>query len=725
MHKNTLTKTLVSTLLGIAMIFANIQLQTVEAKSYFDNEDDIITRKEWGANESYRYLSNNDSTPQLIQIDEDFRKEFSNELKIVKTVKKDSSGNTYKWPYEYPKAVTKFIVHHTATTKDLDNPKQAIRNIYYYHAVTRGWGDIGYNYIIDQEGRVYEGRAGGDGVVGGHAGPGNIGSIGIAVLGNFEDDRVPSAVLDSLAKLIAIKSEKLDIDPTGKSSFRGERTPNVMGHNDVMRTACPGKNLDKKLATIARTAKNLMGKSSSSSSKYKEDYSYIDKSDISKLSLKAGEEKTLTIKFKNTGKLDWNEHTYLTLSSTTRYREVLEFPDRIGIRLANAEDGVTKSGKTATFKFKIKAKNQAADIDLEFAPVINSSKKLGDYKVLPVEIIASNSTRTNSNSTTTTNSTKTSTTKTSTSTISKSSSAKAYAIDPNKSVKNSELEEDDGGTMRVKISFNEAPILRSDEKLMIKNSKGKTEKTFKAGVKITLSKSGRYYVASTRDDEYKSIAPIKLATADDGVIEIVNMKRTSSYNSAYNDNKFRGAIEYQIIDGNNVIINELKLESYLKGLAEETNSTPIEKIKAIVIAARSYAKFYMHYADKFPGKPYYLEDDPATSQKYLGYGFESRAPNIVKAVNETKGEVITHDGQLVKAPYFTSDDGTTRSAYDVWKWDDPYLQSVEDPYCSGKSMAGHGVGMSGCGALGMANAGKSYKEILKYYYTGIEITKLW
>ena len=61
----------------------------------------------------------------------------------------------------------------------------------------------------------------------------------------------------------------------------------------------------------------------------------------------------------------------------------------------------------------------------------------------------------------------------------------------------------------------------------------------------------------------------------------------------------------------------------------------------------------------------------------------------------------------------------------VWKWNAPYLQSVDDSYCDGKSMAGHGVGMSGCGALGMANAGKTYKEILKYYYNGIEITKLW
>ena len=696
-------KALLSAVLVASVAFSNIQISKAEAKSYFNSESDIITRAEWGANESYRYSTDNDSIPQLVEVTDDFQKKFSSELKIVKTVKKDSSGKEYKWPYQYPKKVTKFIIHHTATTKDLDNPEQAIRNIYYYHAVSRGWGDIGYNYIIDQEGRVYEGRAGGDGVVGGHAGPGNIGSIGIAVLGNFDEQKVPTAVVNSLAKLIAIKAEKFNIDPMGKSSFRGEKRTNVMGHNDIMSTACPGKYLKSKLSTIAKLAKNIM-KGETTSNGSDEDYSYNDRSEISNLSLTVGEEKTITLKFKNTGKAEWNENTYLTASSTTQNKEYLEYPDKVGIRLAKVSSGVTKPGGVATFTLKIKAKNKNADIYLDLAPVLNGRKKLAEYKTLPIEITGAES-------------------KTQTSV--EKDIYKAYAIDSTKLVKNADLEASDGGTIRIKISFKDTPILQSDEKLMIKNSKGSTVKTFSAGTKITLSKTGREYTATTKDDEYNSVTPIKLETANDGVIEVTNMSRVSTYNSAYNDNKFRGAIEYRVIDGSNITINELKLESYLKGLAEEMNSTPIEKVKSILVAARSYAKFYMHYADKFPGKPYTLEDDPATSQKYLGYGFESRAPSIVKAVEATEGEVITHNGHLVKAPYFSSDDGRTRSSYEVWKWNAPYLQSVDDPYCDGKSMAGHGVGMSGCGALGMANAGKTYKEILKYYYNGIEITKLW
>ena len=60
--------------------------------------------------------------------------------------------------------IKKIIIHHTATSK-IDDPEASVRAIYYYHAVSRGWGDIGYNYIVDQNGKVYEGRYGGDGVV--------------------------------------------------------------------------------------------------------------------------------------------------------------------------------------------------------------------------------------------------------------------------------------------------------------------------------------------------------------------------------------------------------------------------------------------------------------------------------------------------------------------------------------------------------------------------------
>ena len=145
------------------------------------------------------------------------------------------------------------------------------------------------------------------------------------------------------------------------------------------------------------------------------------------------------------------------------------------------------------------------------------------------------------------------------------------------------------------------------------------------------------------------------------------------------------------------------------------------------MAARTYARYYSTISEKFSGKPYHLEDSPETSQKYLGYGLEKRSPNVVKAVADTKGEVVTYKSKLVKTPYFNQSDGkATKSAKDVWGWTDtPYLVSVKDSYCAADKFLGHGVGLSGCGAKGMAEQGFKYQDILRYYYTSVDITDLY
>jgi stage II sporulation protein D len=184
-------------------------------------------------------------------------------------------------------------------------------------------------------------------------------------------------------------------------------------------------------------------------------------------------------------------------------------------------------------------------------------------------------------------------------------------------------------------------------------------------------------------------------------------------------------LEVRSIEGKTAFINELPIEDYLKGVAEVSNTAPREKQKVLAVLARTYARFYLDPANrKFPGMPYDGSDDPNIFQKYLGYGYELRSPNFASAVTGTQGEVVTYGGQLVKTPYFNQSDGRTRSAKEVWGWDNtPYLQSVPDPFCEGMTLLGHGVGMSGCGSEGAAKAGKTYEEIIKYYYRGVEIER--
>lgn len=116
-------------------------------------------------------------------------------------------------------------------------------------------------------------------------------------------------------------------------------------------------------------------------------------------------------------------------------------------------------------------------------------------------------------------------------------------------------------------------------------------------------------------------------------------------------------------DAKLLVINDLPLEWYLKGLAEVTDRDPIEKIKTIKVAARTYGKWYMDPKNrKFGTMKYDIDDDPKNSQEYKGYSFEIRYPISTKMVDLTRNQVITYSGSLIKPWYFSSSDGRSLSA---------------------------------------------------------------
>jgi hypothetical protein len=164
------------------------------------------------------------------------------------------------WPPEFH-PVQKLIVHHTATKNGDPDPAATIRSIYYYHAVTQGWGDIGYNFLVDESGRIYEGRysrsyapgeyptgedLAGNGVTGAHAQGFNSGTVGAALLGTLTDRDATAAARDALERFLAWKAERHGIDPKGSSLYVNpvngtQKTfPNIAGHRDLNATECPG-----------------------------------------------------------------------------------------------------------------------------------------------------------------------------------------------------------------------------------------------------------------------------------------------------------------------------------------------------------------------------------------------------------------------------------------------------------------------------------------------------
>src|ERR1035437_5781492 len=157
------------------------------------------------------------------------------------------------------------FVHHTVDTNDYTAAQvpAMIRGIYAYHSQTLGWGDIGYNFLIDRFGRIWEGRSGGmdKPVIGGQTYGYNSVSMGVAAIGNFDLAPLPQAVTDAFKQIFAWKFSLAGIPATGASpelAPNGTPLQRVSGHRDAYATACPGQYLYAKLPEIRDGVAALM-----------------------------------------------------------------------------------------------------------------------------------------------------------------------------------------------------------------------------------------------------------------------------------------------------------------------------------------------------------------------------------------------------------------------------------------------------------------------------------
>ncbi len=159
------------------------------------------------------------------------------------------------------------VVHHTAGTNNYTRAESAgiVRGIYYYHAVQREWGDIGYNFLVDKYGQIFQGRKGtmaappGQMVVAGHARGFNTGSVGLSAMGDYSTVRAPQLILDRMNDVIAWQFGRSGIDPRSPSGFvspgtaarpAGQNLPRIFAHRDVGDTTCPGDNIYRRISTM-------------------------------------------------------------------------------------------------------------------------------------------------------------------------------------------------------------------------------------------------------------------------------------------------------------------------------------------------------------------------------------------------------------------------------------------------------------------------------------------
>ncbi|MBC7498551.1 N-acetylmuramoyl-L-alanine amidase [Candidatus Gracilibacteria bacterium] len=592
-------------------------------------ENGIISRAEWGADETMRYTDSSywqtrypiylqyvQSPKTQAQLDAinienkkvDYLIKNGGAATEIVSLKRTENGHPLVWPIENTRQVSRIVIHHTA--QSLDSTKtdaEMIRGIYAYHTLSREWGDIGYNYLIGQRGLIYEGRAGGDYAVASHAAYNNMGTVGISILGDYNRDHLNRDQIAGIERAISMMAGKYGITLSDNKKgvrkctiancelFEKLSTKSLMGHEDIGHTDCPGSDTYPRIPDwIARLDRP-----------YAPVYNSVGG--------------TIEPKFPG-----------------TEMNMVLRVVTPIAIYPS-----------------------------IVIPPSITAVKYIGPkFRV------------------------------------------KLSYPDPTSIV----LATADGKTGKLSLDTQKIPMQVSQ----------KVQVGIVGNSTISLKIGEKYYTGSV----------LRLSHS---VVRIDSWDRVPDWDKSgkYNDNLFRDTIRVMGKNGKLVITNDLPLEWYLKGMGEVSNSDLTEKIKTIVVSARSYAKWYMSPQNrKFSGESYDGSDDPDVFQKYLGYSYELRSPSVARVVDMTRGQVITYSGQLIKPWYHSSSDGRTLSALEYCQKngslncvDTPYLQSVVDPGSIGRVRSGHGVGISGVGATYWASSGWDYKKIIQYYLQGVEIQK--
>ncbi len=192
-------------------------------------------------------------------------------------------GPNLVWPPVF-QTVQKLVVHHTAGAngESGEDAKGTIRSIYYYHAVTQGWGDIGYNFVMDAKGIIYKGRSTSttktddgnvtgenpsqQGVTAGHAYGHNSGTEGIAVLGNYVAVPIPTLADTALMDFLFAKANAHGLFTAEITRYTNpingtqDDFENVPGHVEVppKDTECPGGDFLKRLKVMRSEIGDLM-----------------------------------------------------------------------------------------------------------------------------------------------------------------------------------------------------------------------------------------------------------------------------------------------------------------------------------------------------------------------------------------------------------------------------------------------------------------------------------
>lgn len=716
-------KIILTSILGLflGLSFSNIYAYTT--KEWNLPGITLIKRSQWISDESLIYKKNISASTNTTDTDEtesvttntltkaqtinNYLSTVFPEQVLLNGIIKQVNGQELLRSRWYKRQKSHIVVHHTVNdlTK-ITTPEQAktiANSIFRYHTVTNGWWDVGYNFIIDPWGNIYEGRWGGESVVGAHAKYNNAASLGIALMGNFEINQPTDAQIAALIKLSTALSIRYSINPDSEiySHVEDNNHPFVkdvvtdafIGHRDTGKTACPGTNLYKRLPEIQQAIRtNLVTQNKLTAKKIVKRVQYFPTpytltQDSTTISVPVISSATIT-KCSTTSK-------NIKISCTQ--------PNTSSISLSISKK---KSTQTASWPVIINITTQGSNTNTK--AVINvertSDQKLSMEQRKQAYINKNNITATTNTS--------------------------------NKFSKQISLSDIKSYTAKdVNVLLYEASTTLSEWKFLCQNCIVKDDKGFvytDSSFTIINKGTSLSYTSKTANTTIQSISITP--KREDGTTFITNYARKSYAGIAWNN--FYGTLTIsqqpvKLLDQDNIktqytLTNTLPFDLYLRGIIESNDTEPTEKIKTMALLSKNYILFYLDPAHRHPSIPttasYNAVDDARIFQKYAGAWVDNTLTKWKEALAATKNQVVTYNGNLAFLPYFSCSAGFTRSASEKYgRQDTPYLISVYDPSpCT--DFNGHGVGLAGNGATYMANNKSSYKDIINYFYPGTTIS---
>lgn len=630
-------------------------------------------------------------------------------------------------PIKYKFEKDRIIIHHTANDyskiSNMEETKEFLRNIYKFHAFTRWWWDIWYNFIIDKDWNIYEWRKWWEWVVWAHSKRNNTLSIWISLIWNFEIQKPTDEQLKSLILLTRSFVDKYKIDPYKKVSYHmdSDHEPylkdsinnSIVWHKDSWYTSCPWKNLYVLLPKIIEYVSNQKLVISdffwnqvvwNNPIKFSTWNSEIAKQDLNKKSYNQSISKIYMLKDNNfqiniTPKILINQNLQCSSDNFNISINKCYFKKKELIidfsRIKQLASWITK--------FKIVDNNSILNVKTKLIWIDEIEKLIENLKN---NYVVQNWIK--------------------------------YASNKTKKI-------------NYKIWINEAKQLMSNKlKVLLYDLSMNFDKwdivcNWNCNLDLDWLEFENLSWVSVLQTNWKIKLLIwdsnfewnKLIIQSKNYLEILNYDRKSY--AWKNWNIFKWDLIFQKdeikkLDWNYIkkiiLINEISLIDYLYWIAESNDNEPIEKMKLMALLSKNYILFYVNKKNSHPSIPinasYNSIDDPRLFQKYVWAWYLNTSTKRKQIVDDTYDKIILYDWYLPILPYFNCSAWFTFSWFDKYWWiDTPYLESKLD-YWKCDKFNWHWVGLSWYWATIMANKWYNFTKILKYYYwDSMKIYDIW